>query len=216
MCYNIHMKPSDVIFNMELQIPAFDQEAWDALPIDKMAFADKLRDELSKSADGQKDASAVRISLRSFISEYIVKTTPDREGRLRDLLAQDWLDLVIDTNVGLARGCLQYREGLTPGAFAAFPAQELMCVRHRDEPHEDWSSRWKAAGGRFFGNGRMIALKTDRVWTALSAFGLPYPPFDWREGMGVFDVGRREAVRLGVVTDSAVKAIVENLRKAGH
>jgi hypothetical protein len=40
------------------------------------------------------------------------------------------------------------------------------------------------AGGQIFG-GRMIALKSDPIWTAISAFGTPYPPFDYNSGMWV-------------------------------
>ena len=47
--------------------------------------------------------------------------------------------------------------------------------------------------------GRMIALKTDPIWMRISAFGLPWPPFDFNSGMGVRNVRRREAVNLGLL-----------------
>lgn len=37
------------------------------------------------------------------------------------------------------------------------------------------------------------------VWTAISRFGRPYPPFDFGSGMGTRDVERDEAERLGVI-----------------
>ncbi len=45
----------------------------------------------------------------------------------------------------------------------------------------------------------MIALKSDAVWTNLSRFGRPYPPFDYGSGMGVEDVDRDEAIELGLL-----------------
>ncbi|MGN1360349.1 MAG: hypothetical protein ACI4X9_07875 [Kiritimatiellia bacterium] len=45
----------------------------------------------------------------------------------------------------------------------------------------------------------MIALKGDPVWTRISAFGNPWPPFDFNSGMGIEDITRQEAIRLGVI-----------------
>ena len=46
----------------------------------------------------------------------------------------------------------------------------------------------------------MIALKNDPIWTEISAFRNPYPPFDYNSGMGIRNVPRSEAIRLGVMT----------------
>ena len=48
---------------------------------------------------------------------------------------------------------------------------------------------------------RMVALKSDPVWTKISRFGHPYPPFDWGSGMGVEDVSREDAIALGVIKE---------------
>jgi hypothetical protein len=37
------------------------------------------------------------------------------------------------------------------------------------------------------------------IWEGISAFGLPYPPFDYNSGMGLRDVGYREALDLGLL-----------------
>ena len=47
----------------------------------------------------------------------------------------------------------------------------------------------------------MVALKDDPVWTAISRFGHPYPPFDFGSGMGVEDVSFEDALALGLVKD---------------
>ena len=68
------------------------------------------------------------------------------------------------------------------------------------EYYYPWEKRWLDAGGSLFGSRRMIAPKTDRIWTDISAFGHPWPPFDFNSGMGLRDVGRREAIRSGVIS----------------
>ena len=115
-------------------------------------------------------------------------TNPAAEARIK---------LVIDTNRAQAQGYARFKRSSTGGALLAFPAQELVRVRNSRE-QRDWQARWTATGGKL-ANGRMIALKTDPIWTALSRFGTPYPPFDFNSGMGVRDISRREALALGVI-----------------
>ena len=45
----------------------------------------------------------------------------------------------------------------------------------------------------------MVALKTSPIWTALSRFGRPWPPFDYGSGMGLEDVDRTEAEDLNLL-----------------
>jgi hypothetical protein len=78
-----------------------------------------------------------------------------------------------------------------------WPAQELIRVID-SRVKRDWPARWAEAGGEFFGP-RMVALKNDPIWTRLSRFGLPYPPFDFNSGMDVRDVDRDEAMALGLI-----------------
>ncbi len=97
----------------------------------------------------------------------------------------------------MAAGYVQAEIANTYGARLAFPAQELVRIEERDKPR-DWRRRWVDAGGHLYG-GRMIALKDDPVWTGISRFGTPYPPFDFNSGMGVDDVSYDDAVALGVI-----------------
>ena len=48
----------------------------------------------------------------------------------------------------------------------------------------------------------MIALKSSPVWEAISAFGTPYPPFDFNSGMWVRDIDRLEAIDLGLMGEA--------------
>jgi hypothetical protein len=79
-----------------------------------------------------------------------------------------------------------------------WPAQELF--NSQNEPTKtDWLAKWSRCGGKIF-NGRMIALKNDAVWSKISLFGIPYPPFDEFGIMWVRDVPRRESEKLGLIS----------------
>lgn len=124
---------------------------------------------------------------------------------LRNPASEKRLELIIDTNRAQAQGYVRFKRSSTGGALFAFPAQELVRVERRYEPRA-WPSRWQAEGGQFYGpaNNRMIALKTDSIWTAINRFGNPYPPFDFNSGMGVRDISRREAIALGIIAPDYV------------
>lgn len=118
---------------------------------------------------------------------------------VRDPGSEARANVIIDTNAGMAAGYVQAKVSNTYGARLAFPAQELVRIEERLKPR-DWQTKWKGAGGKLFER-RMIALKDDPIWIKISAFGNPYPPFDFNSGMGLEDVSYDEAVRLGVIED---------------
>ena len=97
-----------------------------------------------------------------------------------------------------AIGFASWKIGQDRDVLDAFPAQELIRVESRRMPR-DWQARWIAAGGELSTGGRMDALKTDPIWTDISVFGVPWPPFDWGSGMGLRDVSRKEAVMHGLI-----------------
>lgn len=57
----------------------------------------------------------------------------------------------------------------------------------------------------------MIALKTSDIWRRINRFGVPWRPFDWGSGMGTRGLGRREALRLGVVKEGDAPQKPENV-----
>lgn len=88
--------------------------------------------------------------------------------------------------------------GNDPDMLDAFPAQELVRKEGRKAPRA-WHKRWTEAGGTLH-EGRMVALKTDAVWTKINRFGTPWPPFDFQSGMGLVELDRDEAEVLGLIT----------------
>lgn len=166
-------------------------------------------------ARGGTDLSKLRMEWTKYLDHTGYKPDTDVAGTIKDLSSQARIDVIIKTNVAQARSFVQYAEGMTPGAYAAFPAQEFLRVEYRKRQRTDWPKRWRDAGGEIYG-GRMIALKNSSVWGNLGKagpFGTPYPPFDWGSGMGVLDVDRREAIELGLVSKEQIDEHVEKLRQ---
>ena len=118
-------------------------------------------------------------------------------GGLTDISSRKRLGLIYDMQTRQAAEFARWKVGEDADVLDAYPAQELIREEDRKVPR-DWQTRWAGHGGRFF-EGRMIALKSDPIWTAISAFGTPWPPFDFGSGMGVEDVSREEAEALGVL-----------------
>ena len=154
-----------------------------------------------------------------FINDMraILGATPGDSGALTDLTSAKRLGLIYDFNVEDAR---EYGRWLASQSLAirdAFPCNELVRVEHREVPRgykkgpsgkliavpeESWPVRWQNHGGQFY-DGRMIALKDDPIWVAISRFGRPWPPFDFMSGMGLADISRDDAVALGVIGPDA-------------
>ena len=171
-----------------------------------------MRQKDAEYAEGETDISKIRMKIREDLQRLHYTPKPGEQDTIHDLFSQARLDVIIKTNVAQARGYMQYAEGMSPGAFAAFPAQEFTRIAHRRNQRQDWPQRWAKAGGKTYG-GRMIALKDDPVWERLSVFGNPFPPFDWGSGMGVLDVDRKTAIQLGLVSDEELRGKTAALRE---
>lgn len=114
------------------------------------------------------------------------------------------LQLIVTTQEELAAGYGKFVADQDSDLLDMWPCQELVRVSP-SLVQRDWKARWLQVGGQFY-EGRMIALKNSDVWDRLGdsntfpdALGNPYPPFAFNSGMGVEDVTRDEAERLGVI-----------------
>jgi len=154
---------------------------------------------------------------RTDLKEYLVSIgydpanppegfEPAKPGSLRDLSSDARLNVVLDTNMGMANGYGQFAKANDPAILDDYPCWEL--VRNDARIKErSWRQRWVEAGGKLSGSSaRMIATKDDPIWSNLGPFKLPYPPFDYNSGMGVEEVDREEAEALGVIKPSTVVA----------
>jgi hypothetical protein len=120
-------------------------------------------------------------------------------GKDHELARRERIKLVLDTNVRVQIGNRARTEGETDYVLFAYPCTELV---QRSTPRipRDWPARWRNAGGRFIGD-RMIARRDASVWWRISAFNLPYPPFDCDDWMSRRDVRRDECVNLGLLRE---------------
>jgi len=143
---------------------------------------------------------------RGVLKEYLASIgyQPDKEGGLQDLSSDVRLNLILKTNNDMAAGAGQFAVQNDPDILDAYPCLELYRLESREVPR-DWVGRWRSAGGQLHG-GRMIARKDDRIWREISAFGNPYPPFDYNSGMWTREISRTEAEAIGAVKRSTVVA----------
>lgn len=147
-----------------------------------------------------------RLEMREVLESLNYRPPEGREGTIRDLYSEQRLNLIRRTNTEMAHSYGHWQQGQDDLLLDAYPAQQLFRAESRDEPR-DWPTRWndsRAASGSeasatAAATGFMIARKNDPIWPALSAFGLPYPPFDYNSGMSVRDIDRQTAMRLNII-----------------
>jgi hypothetical protein len=111
----------------------------------------------------------------------------------------DTLGTVAETNGLLARmhaQFLQQDQCWSPDVFDFFPALELLPFGPQKFPR-DWLAVWQQAGGKIYG-GKMVARKDDPVWSAISDFGFPFPPFSFDFNLWIESVDINAAEKLGV------------------
>ena len=185
--------------------PALREKCFFSARVNDAEVLGKMRELIGKAVDSSKrNPNEALVSQDKFISEmksFLASRGYTMGGsKLTDITSRRRLGLIYDMNVQEAREYARYVRGQDADALDMYPAQEFVRVESRRVPRTDWPVRWRAAGGKIRG-GRMVALKSDPVWTNLSRFGRPYPPFDYGSGMGVEDIDREEAVELGLLPD---------------
>jgi len=125
-------------------------------------------------------------------------------GTLRDPTSLARTRLIYDIQTQRAAEYARWLRDQDPTRLKFYPCQELIRIADRNVPR-DWQARWLAEGGKLY-TGRMIAAKDAKIWTGISRFRTPWPPFDFNSGMGLRDISRSEAEKLGVLKkDEEVK-----------
>ena len=182
---------------------AIRERAFFSSRVESVRFLDTCRSRISDLLENRRDADGALASRARVVSDIMRAARDAGIARgtqsVTDPGSYARANVIIDTNAGMAAGYVQAELANSLGARMAFPAQELLRIEERDQKR-DWLSRWTAAGGEIYA-GRMIALKEDPVWTRISRFGQPYPPFDYNSGMGVEDVSYDDAVALGLIQE---------------
>ena len=183
---------------------AIKDRAFFSSRVESARFLETARARIAEMLDNARNANGVITSRAQVVSDIMRAARESGIATGEDGMADPGsyarARVIVDTNAGLAAGYAHAEAMGTLGARLAFPAQELVRVEERNVPR-NWQQRWRAAGGRISDGGRMVALKEDPIWVAISRFGLPYPPFDYNSGMGVDDISFDEAVELGVIKE---------------
>jgi hypothetical protein len=159
---------------------------------ENLSSAEKILGILLKYVEGRADQATTRCEVRNALVEINEPADDER------------LNLCIETAIGLAQGYRHWKEN--QAVLDMWPCQELFRLESRDAPR-DWHERWEKASGEFYGDAknRMIAPVNDPIWTAISRFGVPWPPFDFESGMWTRVISRQESEELGVIeTDEEV------------
>ena len=173
---------------------------------------DSDRDHLVPTAPGGSISPAqVRAKMKQHLASLGYQPDPAKRGGLQDLSSDRRTNLIIDTQLSMARGQGSWRQSQDPDVLAVWPADELYRAINPKGQARDWQSRWNAARADLgestsatyaeMTNGPFVALKNDPIWSAISRFETPYPPFDYGSGMRVRNVGRRRAIALGLMDD---------------
>jgi hypothetical protein len=147
---------------------------------------------------------------------------PAERGSLQDLSSEMRIDLMLKTNVAMARNYGRVVAGNLPGALFQFPAWQLVRLGVRQTPRGTpdshtvgWQKRWMAAGASVGWIGAiestlMVALKDSPIWLALGegqggdwrdTLGNPYPPFAFNSGMDWKAVPRAEWIQLSSIVN---------------
>lgn len=189
--------PTDMSAKMLSTLPREVRErAIFSAGVQNVDFMTQAKEAIDKMVSGVTDRATQRTMLKQLAERF----------ELTALQADSRLNLILDTQVKMANGFGSWIEGQHPSILLMWPASELYRAEDRKEPR-DWPARWEEAGGEFYpgdadyARGRMIALKSDPIWTDISAFDLPYAPFDYNSGMDLRDIDRDEAVELGLIDE---------------
>ncbi len=100
------------------------------------------------------------------------------------------------------------------------PAWELRLGTYWEENQDEWRERWRKCGGKLY-EGRMIATKWDALWASLSStfydgLGEPYPPYARSSCARWMDLGRDEAIVMGVVSEVEFESLMASFPPAAR
>lgn len=227
------MKPADFILRKALVAAGIPSNEWATVQaglrnraffmsrVTNARILHEARQGVRDLLDEGKSASEIRRDLRRAISLSDRPADGADRGTIKDIFTRRRLDTMIEQNVRQAKGYADHLRATTGGALLAFPGYELVRVRQSKEPR-DWAARWVRAAREvgYAGVNRrsaaMVALKTSPIWVRLSAFGNPFPPFDWGSGMGLDDVERERCEALGLVGEGVPEQRPPKLDLNGH
>lgn len=198
--------------------------------IENARVLDRVQKGLTDILSQTRDANGVIEDRSRFIAELaklaeaegLRPSDPALVGTIQDITSERRAELILRTQTEQAYNFARHKRGSSGPLLNAAPAQELVRIRNSREKRR-WVDVWRANGGKTFAGSpsiggalqdgasgvRCIALKGDPIWTRISRFGTPWPPFDYNSGVGVTNLTRTEAIRLGIISKSQTLKIPE-------
>jgi len=166
--------------------------------------------DIAQALDGKTAAADVRGLMKLRLRRLGYAPDPADAGGLKDLSSDERTSLIVNMQMQRASGYAKWRSDQDPAILDAFPGQEMFRAGSPKVPR-DWPARWDTARAELGAStsatpssSGFYALKNDPIWSQISRFGSPYPPFDYGSSMRVRNVGRRQCRALGLLADAAL------------
>ena len=136
--------------------------------------------------------------MRDFmVKEGMAKQDEFRDARgVTDIRSEARLKLIYDTNLRQAYGYGEWKQGQTPAILESYPAQRFRRSFKVTTPRP-----------LHVENDGEVRLKSDvDFWLEMNneeigGFNVPWGPWGFNSGMGIEDVDREEAIKLGLKVD---------------
>jgi hypothetical protein len=142
------------------------------------------------------NAAKARTLMCRWAIDHGYRAEPNAEGTVNDLSSEARADLIIWAVASFTAGRASWESSQNRETLELFPADELY-LSDTFATKRDWQTRWNIARDKLGTStsafaapdtsGPFIALKNDLIWAAISRWGLPFPPFNFKCGMWVRD-----------------------------
>lgn len=201
-----HNLPTELRTAELSQLPlAIRQRAFFMAAVSEGEILQIFRETTHEALSGDLSIQEARRMLREKLDATGYVSPPGKEGGLEDLRSVRRQNVVLETNLSMARNFAS--EQTQSAASRAFPAKSLVRLQERKEKR-NWIKRWKDAFDQLTPEEQQgvsleppVAMLGHRIWSLISRFGAPYAPFDFNSGMGTKAVGRTAAKGLKLPVD---------------
>lgn len=174
---------------------------------------DETQKDVAELLEGKMGANEIRNKMQDRLEKLNYAPDPADRGGLRDLSSDARTNLIIDMQEQRSRGYAVWRSQQQDTTLKVWPANEMFRALARKVPRK-WKERWNTARAALgeegtsatyatSNDGPFIALKNDAIWTSVSRFGSPWPPFDYQSGMRLKQVKASAARQAGVLKPGA-------------
>lgn len=184
-----------------------------------LGYLENIKKTVEEMLAGKINIATGRAALQDELDA--IGYVPDQQG-ITDLSSDARLRLILETQTSQASNWAMREQGLDQDSLYQFPAWELVRIsfrqlpRNQDPQSVSWFERWQQVGGTLY-SGRMVALKDDAIWSSLGNTGLfddgidsDVPPYAFNSGMGWREVGRDEAIELGIIRGDEIPAVKQS------